>query len=121
MLELYKNIKRKRKEMQMSQTELAKRMGYADKSMISRIEKGEIDLQLSKIIAFSEIFNMHPGDLMGWDSKDITIPNYSPQINSIIAQAQQLNNEGLKKVNNYADDLVSSGKYEKPKIDERAV
>lgn len=121
MLELYKNIKKKRKELQMSQSELAKKMGYADKSMISRIEKGEIDLQLSKIIAFSEVFDMHPGDLMGWEEKNISVPNYPPQINSIIAKTQQLNSEGLERVNNYTDDLISSGKYKKPTINERAM
>jgi len=73
MLELYKNIKKRRNELQMTQSELAEKMGYADKSMISRIEKGEIDLQQSKILAFAKILNMHPGDLMGYDSKNLSI------------------------------------------------
>lgn len=52
MLQLYKNIKNRRKELGMTQSELAKKLGYTDKSMISKIENGSIDLPQSKIIAF---------------------------------------------------------------------
>lgn len=50
MSKLYENIKNRRKELHMTQSELAERLGYADRSVISRIEKGEIDLGQSKII-----------------------------------------------------------------------
>ena len=53
MLQLYKNIKKRRTELKLTQTELATKMGYADKSMIAKIEKGLIDLPQSKIIAFA--------------------------------------------------------------------
>lgn len=70
MLELYKNIKKRRLELGMTQTELAKELGYADKSMIAKIEKGAIDLPLSKIELFADALNTTPGDLMGntWES-----------------------------------------------------
>lgn len=48
MLELYANIRKLRKENGWSQAELASRVGYADKSMISRIENGKVDLQLGE-------------------------------------------------------------------------
>lgn len=41
---LYVNIKRLRKEAKMSQEELAKRVGYTDRSSIAKIENGEVDL-----------------------------------------------------------------------------
>ena len=65
MLELYKNIKKLREENDLSQEELAKRVGYSDKSMISRIESGKVDLTQSKILLLAEIFNVTPGELMG--------------------------------------------------------
>lgn len=67
MLELYKNIKRKRQQLKMTQTDLALKMGYADKSMIAKIEKGNVDLPQSKILAFANVLETTPGELMGWD------------------------------------------------------
>ena len=64
---LYKNIKKIRKEKGLSQTELAKLVGYADKTMISHIENGCIDLSRSKIVEFANALDVSPGYLMGWD------------------------------------------------------
>lgn len=67
MLELYKNIKKRRQQLKMTQTDLALKMGYADKSMIAKIEKGNVDLPQSKILAFANALETTPGELMGWD------------------------------------------------------
>lgn len=67
MLQLYNNIKTRRIAMGMTQSELAEKAGYADKSMIAKIEKGSIDLPQSKIIAFAQILEVDPGELMGLD------------------------------------------------------
>ena len=67
MLNLYKNIRQRRIDLGLSQSELAKKVGYSDKSMISRIENGIIDLPQSKIIEFANILNTTPGALLGWD------------------------------------------------------
>lgn len=67
MLELYKNIKRRRQQLKMTQTDLALKMGYADKSMIAKIEKGNVDLPQSKILAFANVLDTTPSELMGWD------------------------------------------------------
>ena len=65
MLELYQNIRNRRKELGMSQEELAKKVGYTSRSTIARIEKGEIDLSRSKIIAIAKALKTTPSDLMG--------------------------------------------------------
>lgn len=75
MLQLYKNIKNKRNELQMTQSELAKKLGYADKSMIAKIEKGLVDLTQSKILTFADVLQTTPGELMGWDVSDDDIAN----------------------------------------------
>ena len=67
MLELYKNIKKYRQSLRMSQDELAKRAGYTDRSSIAKIEKGLVDLPQSKIRQFADIFGVAPGELMGSD------------------------------------------------------
>lgn len=69
MLELYQNIRNRRKELGMSQEELAKKVGYTSRSTIARIEKGEIDLSRSKIIAIAEALKTTPSDLMGWSEE----------------------------------------------------
>lgn len=53
-----------------TQEDLAKKMGYTDRSMIAKIESGKVDLSQSKIIEFAKIFNIDPGDLMGWDEPE---------------------------------------------------
>lgn len=65
MIDLYRNIKEKRKELGFSQDELAKRVGYSGKSMISKIEKGEVDLSTTMIKKFSEVLHTTPSELMG--------------------------------------------------------
>lgn len=69
MLKLYENIKLYRKAARMSQEELAARTGYTDRTSISKIEKGIVDLPQSKIKQFAEVFGVSPGQLMGWDEK----------------------------------------------------
>lgn len=68
MLQLYKNIKNRRTELHLTQSELADKMGYADKSMIAKIEKGLVDLPQSKILAFAKALETTPSCLMGWES-----------------------------------------------------
>ena len=67
MTDLYKNIKNRRIELRMTQTELAQKVGYADKGMISRVENGKVDLSQSQIIKFAEALEIDPGALMGWN------------------------------------------------------
>lgn len=74
MIELYKNIKNLREEKGLSQEDLAKMTGYTSRSSIAKIEKGEVDLQRSKIIAFANALGVQPGDLMGWNIDDSSAP-----------------------------------------------
>lgn len=66
MLELYQNIKKRREELGMSQEQLAKLVGYTNRSTIARIERGDIDLPQSMIVKFAEALRVTPAYLMGW-------------------------------------------------------
>ena len=70
MLKLYENIKSRRLELGLTQSQLAEKLGYADKSMIAKIEAGQVDLPLSKISAFAKALYVEPGELMGWDEEE---------------------------------------------------
>ena len=60
-------IKDRRKALKLSQRDLAKKMGYADHSTITKIEAGKVDLPQSKIVQFAEVLETTPAVLMGWE------------------------------------------------------
>lgn len=70
MIDLYKNIKQLRELQGMSQDDLAKLTGYTNRSSIAKIEKGEVDLPRSKIIAFAKALKTSPMALMGWEKRN---------------------------------------------------
>lgn len=67
-------IKHRRKELKLTQRELADKLGYKDHTTITRIENGKVDLVQSKIVEFSRALGCTPGYLMGWedDNKNFT-------------------------------------------------
>lgn len=79
MRELYRNIKRLREENGLSQETLAKMTGYTDRSSITKIEKGQVDLQQSKIELFAKALNTTIPKLVGWDeTEDNALSNIYP-------------------------------------------
>jgi transcriptional regulator with XRE-family HTH domain len=62
-----KNIADRRKELGLTQEELAERMGYKSKSTINKIELGINDIPQKKIVKFAEVLHTTPAILMGWD------------------------------------------------------
>jgi transcriptional regulator with XRE-family HTH domain len=64
---LYERIRELRIKQGMSQDDLAKAMGYKDRSMITKIESGRVDISQKKILAFADVLNTTPGYLMGWN------------------------------------------------------
>lgn len=60
-------IKERREALGLSQAELAKRLGYSDRSTIAKIESGINDITQSKIEAFARVLQTTPAYLMGWD------------------------------------------------------
>lgn len=65
MIDLYKNIRVLREQLNISQEELAKRTGYTSRSSIAKIEAGEVDLSQSKIDLFAKALNTTPAILLG--------------------------------------------------------
>lgn len=63
---IYDRIRELRISRNMSQDDLARAMGYKDRSMITKIESGKVDISQKKIIAFSKVLNTTPAYLMGW-------------------------------------------------------
>lgn len=66
---LYERIRDLRIKAGMSQDELAHLMGYSDRSMITKIESGKVDISQKKIVAFAQALNTTTGYLMGLDEE----------------------------------------------------
>lgn len=64
----------------MSQDDLARAMGYKDRSMITKIESGKVDISQKKIIAFARVLNTTPGYLMGWKDDHPDDPLNNPPL-----------------------------------------
>ena len=61
-------VKKRRIELGITQTELAKRAGYTSRSTINKIELGLIDVPQSKIVAIARALMIDPTALVGWES-----------------------------------------------------
>lgn len=73
MIDLYKNIKKRRQELKISQSKLAELVGYTNRSSIAKIEAGKIDLPQSKIVEIAEALRTTPKELMGWEDEKAEI------------------------------------------------
>ena len=60
------NIRNRRIELNMTQEELAKKLGYKSKSTINKIELGINDIPQSKIVQFANALDTTASFLMGW-------------------------------------------------------
>lgn len=109
MQQIYINIKKQRQSLKMTQSELAQKLGYADKSMIAKIEKGLVDLPHSKIIAIAQILQTTPMMLTGWsDEPTLYQPSeifhdLSDEEKQLLSQYQKLDHYGKKAVNTILD------------------
>ena len=102
---MYERIRRLRKSIDMTQTELAVLMGYSDKSMIAKIEAGKVDLTQSKIVAAAKALRTTPSYLL--DGDETTVPeNYigdlSPEEQRVIMAYRQASEERRQ----IADDIL---------------
>ena len=68
MASIGENICNRRKELGMTQEELAELLGYKSKSSINKIELGVNDLPQRKIAQFAKVLHTTPAALMGWES-----------------------------------------------------
>jgi repressor LexA len=73
-MSLGQNIRLYREKLGLSQEELAKKLGYKDRSTIAKIENNVNDLTQSKIVAIADALQTTPAALMGWESEISSLP-----------------------------------------------
>lgn len=74
MSSIYERIKQRRNELGLTVEELANRMGYKDKSSISKIENGKADIPTSKVVAFAKALETTTAYLLGADTPVSSVP-----------------------------------------------
>lgn len=108
-----KRIRSLREFNKLSQTELAIKVGYKDKTSIAKIEAGKVDLPQSKIFAFAKNLGTTPSYILG----DNEFPNHVEEKHSfindndktILDKYRQLNDEGKQRLLERADELIELG------------
>lgn len=113
MLELYKNIKRLREAKGMSQDSLAKLTGYTDRSSITKIEKGQVDLQQSKIELFAKALGTTSRELVGWNN-DRTNTKHGVTINVLGRVAAGIPIEAIEDIidtEEIPEEMAATGEF----------
>ena len=125
MLELHENIRARRIALNMTQQELAKKLGYKSTSTIAKIESGENDIPHAKIAAFAKALSTTPADLMGFnfviigdeiveclnepdDTVTVTISKDKPQLEELIKKLDGLSEKKLNFVAGFVNDLIKN-------------
>lgn len=74
-MEIGDRIKKRREELDMSQEQLAKKVGYKSRSSINKIELDGRGLPQNKIVALAKALETTPAYLMGWMDDDLQVEN----------------------------------------------
>ena len=108
MEEVYKNIRKRRLELGMTQSELARLAGYENRSSIARIERGDHDLPQSKIIDIANALRTTPSYLMGWEDEEVA--ELTAMQEEAMAKFLMLSQEHQLVVSNIIDTLTEQEK-----------
>ena len=96
-----------RKQLGLTQEELAKMMGYKSKSTINKIEMGINDIPQSKIVLFAKVLGTTPAYLMGWDENPKTEGKKNvPQDKSELSEGERMLLELFNQVPEDQQELV---------------
>ncbi len=109
-------IKMRREELNMSQDELAKRVGYKSRSSINKIESDGRGLPQKKIVSFANALDTTPAYLMGWESESLhrlSLDSFYSSVDGhkLISSYLSLNEQGKNNLLDHCDLLLSSEKY----------
>jgi len=113
---IYERIKRLRLERNMTQTDLAKKIGYAGKDMISRVESGKVDLSRSRLVQFADALGVSPIYLFNGSESIEEIGKPLPPISEddmLLDRFHRLDNEDKARIKERIEILLESDKYKK--------
>lgn len=94
-------IRLRRAVIGLSQTELADKLGYSNKTIISKIESGKNEPPLSKVGAFADALETTVAYLMGWEEKEFDL---TPEEYELICKYRRASERDKKLVHNILDE-----------------
>lgn len=103
-----KRVRLRRDQLNMTQEELAKRLGFKSKTSINKIELGKQDITQSKISALAAALDMPIETLMGWDQKPDTLIAVGTYEVDLLTTYRDLSEVGRMKVYLYALQVLQS-------------
>ena len=132
-LEIKDYIKKRRLELELTLEQVGNYVGVG-KGTVAKWESGFIsNLGRDKIAKLSEILQISPLDIIydnietphdiitNEKNENKSLSEIDPQFKTLLFNVEQLNKEGIEKLVAYSDDLVSSGKYKKMKLKQKAI
>lgn len=102
---MYDRIKKLRLEQDLSQEDLAHKVGYKGRSMIARIESGQVDISQSKVKAFAIALNTSVDYLM-----DDARPIHPEVIKMIDERISELENSDEKELLSLYRGMIKTDK-----------
>ena len=84
------NIKKKREALGLTQTRLAELSGYKEKSSIAKIESGENDLTIPKLMIFAEVLHCDLEDLLAGLDEEISKSDAFLAIKILLQKAKSI-------------------------------
>lgn len=102
-------IKTERKMQNLSQQELAEKVGYADKGLISRIESGSLNLSMDKLIKIADALHVDVTELL----MDSEPAEKKVEKDVILYDVSDISQEGQKRIKEYIDTIRSAELWQK--------
>ena len=105
-------IRAARENQDLSQEDLAKKLGLKDKSSVCKIEKSGDNISTKSIKKYASVLSIKPSELMGWDF--VAENHYSEDDSELIkedlrAYYEELEKTSMKMIESEQEQLGSAG------------
>lgn len=91
-----------------------------NKSDLSQYVSGKVEPSQEKLVILGMALNVTESWLMGFDvpmeRTNTNVTKYSKQIGTLLNKAENLNDDGIDRLMEYTDFLLSQEKYQKTKV-----
>ena len=98
-------IRARRQDLNMSQSELARKAGYKSRSSINKMENDDRGATREQLIKIAKALHVTPSYLMGWEEKEIS--ELTAMQEEIIRKIYELNEDNQEIVRNMINSLLS--------------
>ncbi len=107
-MDIGERIKKRREELGLSQSELARMVGYTSRSTINKIEKDGRGISQSKIVDIARALKVTPSYLMGWE--DLPEASLIAEQELLLEKVMMLNSEHQEILKYFVDSLLEKQK-----------